>query len=269
GAAWTLRIMGPPAKDALTDLSAAVKDPVLRVREEAAMALANIDPHGEQHVPILLEALKDNDIFCRIGAANALQKIGGGGEEAAPTLEHVLVSDPNGGVRRFTAQALGLIGTPDALKALTRAAAQDKDETVRSEAILAIARSGRDYPPATEMMVRSLGDKVDSVRHAASWGLANLGPPAIPLLTAALKDPSPDIQVSAARVLAEIQPLSGNAVNVLLIAMKDQSNSLQLQSAAADALEDAGGAPRRAALAELQLVPQQAAAWREYFLRGQ
>jgi len=64
----------------------------------------------------LLQALQqDQDPEVRVSAAEALGEIGS--EDAVPTLIQVL-QDENVGVRRRVARALGRIGTPEALKAV-------------------------------------------------------------------------------------------------------------------------------------------------------
>jgi HEAT repeat protein len=242
--------MGSLAKDAIPELSAALKDPVLTVREQAAIAIANADPHDPQLVPILLEAVTDHDPTARFGALEALRKTGSSADATVQTFAHVLASDTDRVMWLTALQALGRIGTPHALDALVHAA-DNKDFSTRSEAIDAIAGSaGRAYPPAMQALARALDDESDVIRSAASRGLAGLGRPAVLALAAALKSPDLYVRHGAVRALADIQPQSEDVVSALLIALKDQSNSVR--SAAAEALQNTTGPARQAALAEQQ-----------------
>lgn len=78
--------------------------------------------------------------------------------------------------------------------------------------------------------------------------LARLGKPAIPALAGALKSPDLYVREDAVQALAQMKPLSPEAVHALMIALKDKSSDVR--SAAARALQDAGGEAERAAVAE-------------------
>ena len=71
-------------------------------------------------------------------------------------------------------------------------------------------------------------------------------------LTLALKDQRFDLHSRQAAVdaLADLTPLTPDAVNGLMLALKDKSNTIR--STAAKALQDVGGEAGRAALAELK-----------------
>ncbi|MDP2599689.1 MAG: HEAT repeat domain-containing protein [Deltaproteobacteria bacterium] len=61
--------IGSEAKDAVPVLIQTLKDPVLKVRKEASMALSSI---GRDAVPLLIEALKNDNAHVRLGAVEAL-----------------------------------------------------------------------------------------------------------------------------------------------------------------------------------------------------
>jgi hypothetical protein len=99
-------------------------------------------------------------------------------------------------------------------------------------------------PQAIPALIGTLGNRALS----ATDELAKLGKPAIPALAAALKSPDLYVREDAVKALAQMKPLSPEAVHALMLAMKDES--LDVSSAAATALQDVGGEATRAALAE-------------------
>ena len=71
-AASVLGGIGPPAKEVVPALIAALKDKETSVRISAALALHRIDPETKLAVPVLISALKDKDIGQRRNAVSAL-----------------------------------------------------------------------------------------------------------------------------------------------------------------------------------------------------
>jgi HEAT repeat protein len=83
--------MGAEARDAVPALtSAALHDPVLRVRVESAAAIWRIDRRGRRVVPVLTEALADPDEIIRWLASDCLGDIGADAQEAVPALKQAL-----------------------------------------------------------------------------------------------------------------------------------------------------------------------------------
>ena len=102
-------------------------------------------PAAQRAVPALTDVLK-NDQFspCRANYALALVKIERqAAKMAIPALIAVLDGPADSAIRREAAKALGDIGAPagDAAPAL-RKALMDPDESIRSEASLALKKIG-------------------------------------------------------------------------------------------------------------------------------
>ncbi len=74
-AACSLERMGPAARDAVPALVGALEDPEGGVRLHAARALGQIGPVARDAVPALGAALKDPDKDVRISAACAISRI--------------------------------------------------------------------------------------------------------------------------------------------------------------------------------------------------
>jgi HEAT repeat protein len=154
-AADVLGRIGPPARAAVPDLLAALKDRSSSVALVAAMALAQIDStRGGAAVKLLTDAL---DVP---GAALALANIGPSARAAVPDLIAALKP------RKQTAQ----------------------DELIRLNARLALARIGA---PAVPALIEALKDKREGVAPLAGGALGWILPPskqAVPALRNALKN---------------------------------------------------------------------------------
>ena len=123
---------------------------------------------------------------------NAVFALSQHGEKAVPDLKAAL-SDENALVRRAAARALAEIG-PAARAALLEAAV-NSDYLVRRVALTEVVRQG----PAE----------------------------ALPLLERALKDPEPDLRLTAVQALAGIQPRSDAIVRMLREAQKDPTQAVR------------------------------------------
>jgi hypothetical protein len=127
------RIRDPKAVNPLINILN--KDENFFVRSCAAGALGNI---GDlKAIDPLIDALKDEYLFVRSSAAEALGNIGD--FKAVDPLINAL-KDEESLVRLLVAKALGDIRDHKALEALETVSLTDKDETVKREAKIAIAR---------------------------------------------------------------------------------------------------------------------------------
>ena len=141
------------------------------------------------------------------------------------------LKDPEGGVRRDAAEALGKIG-PDAKPAVPALseAFKDKNEVVRLAAGVALARI---VPEGVPALIEALKDKNEVFRLAAAVALARIGPEAVPALIEALKDEDKVVRVFAAIALAEIGPEAKAAVPDLIEALKDKDKDVRRVAAQA------------------------------------
>ena len=117
-AAYALGEMGPVAAAAVDVLIALLTDESEEVRRHATSALGMIKVPVSKTVPALVEVLEDRgDTDLAFFAAQALTRIGPDATEAIPALGEALMSE-SAYVRGFSSEALGRIGTPEALQAL-------------------------------------------------------------------------------------------------------------------------------------------------------
>jgi HEAT repeat protein len=115
--AYALGEIGPAATGAVSDLAAALQDPVGFVRVWAAAALARVAPSAKESVTTLIAELSNDPPFVRSLAAWHLGRLG----PAFPGIEQALLplrqlaGDRDPSVRVEAALALGMLegkGTP-------------------------------------------------------------------------------------------------------------------------------------------------------------
>jgi len=160
---------------------------------------------GQAHSRVsesLKEALKDKDSDVRRAAAEALGKIGS--PEAVAALIPAL-QDKRSDVRGSTAEALAQVGSPEAVAALIPAL-RDEDSDVRGSTAEALAQVGS--PEAVAALIPALRDKDSVVRRAAAEALGEIGSPeAVAALNSALQDKGRNVKRAAARALGKIGTL--------------------------------------------------------------
>ena len=117
-AAYALGEMGPVAAEAVDALIALLTDESEEVRRHATSALGMIKVPTSKTVPALVKVLRNpEDTDLAFFAAQALTRIGPDATEAVPALRDALMSE-SAYVRGFSSEALGRIGTAEALQAL-------------------------------------------------------------------------------------------------------------------------------------------------------
>jgi len=110
------------------------------------------------------------------------------------------------GVRRFAAEALGLIGTSDVLPSLLMTLIKDTDSTIRSQAASALGEIGS--TEAIQPLIRVLGSDNDGdVRRSAAAALGTIGrDEALPALFKSLaSDPDSNVRGGAAEAIGKIE----------------------------------------------------------------
>lgn len=219
-------------------------------RSQAALAL------GQYGTPPAIAALAaglgDFDAQVRDAAATGLQS---SGAAAVGPLSAALKSGDT--VKRTgAAQALGGIGTPAAVAALTQAfSSPSTPAPVREGAIVGLSRSGS--PLVIPTLVKALGDRDGLVASSAQDGLLTpaLAKPAVPALVAALSQPTP-VPFNAGETLSRMGALAESDV-VPRLTQSLASGNVPTQTWSAITLGEIGtkSAPALAALQGLAKSP--------------
>lgn len=114
-AAKKLATLGPDARAAIPDLTAALMDSDRDVSRQALLALQAIRPGGTGSVAlnVYIRDLGDEDEVIRLRAAKALAKLGPAAKPALPALQAAARNDPDEDVRKVAGDAVAKIqGTP-------------------------------------------------------------------------------------------------------------------------------------------------------------
>ena len=153
-------------------------------RAQAALALGHFG--GPRAIQALVTALGDFDDRVRDAALGGVQTAG------APAVGPLSAALNNPRTGAYAAQALGGIGTPAAVAALSGVfSSPSTPAAVREGAIVGLGRSGN--PSVIPLLVQALGDRDGKIISAAQDGLITpaLAKPAVPALVAALSQPAP------------------------------------------------------------------------------
>jgi hypothetical protein len=169
----------------------------------AAVALWKIDRHP-QAVPALVEMLRHGNSSQAYAAAAALGQMEKAADAVAPALIEALHA-PVADVRRAAARSLGQLGKA-AFPAFKNAnALHDPDADARRMVIEAVSWMG---PDAVAVLIAALKDTSPAVRRAAARALGNLGAEArsaILALETAASDPQEDVRAAAGKALQRIR----------------------------------------------------------------
>jgi HEAT repeat protein len=203
-----LLTVGADAKPALPGLLAVLKDNDPPTRRKAIAIIGNIGPDArDQVLKQFIGYLKDSDAETVKAAQEALPKLGKPAKNQVSILAESL-RDANDNVRKYSMTALADLG-PDAEGAM--------------EDLITAAR----------------GDKLAELRKAALAIIVKLKPKdqlTIDLMTGALKDLDPGVNLAAVAALAEVGPTGGALAG--LIQALDHKND-DVRKAAEDAFRKA------------------------------
>ena len=130
------------SRAAAARLVAALDDPQAQVRMWAAIALGRIGDVST--APALYAALQDEDAFARFAAIQAIRAVG----DWQPARQ--FLASENAGVRHATLVALSGVYDDAAVAPLLWAATESPDQSLRAEAIVALADVHRRSDPYTE-----------------------------------------------------------------------------------------------------------------------
>ena len=229
-AAHDLQTLGPIAADAAEALAKAAADPDPHVRRTAIGALQRIRPEPKLAIAVLGKALEDTDPSVRVTALSALTSAG---EAAIPTLTQGLGNPEIRYWAALALGELGP-RAKSATDALT-AALKDERPEVRREVLVALARIGVDASAAAPAIAPLLSDADPSVGHAAAFALGRIGTAAATAADAlrqARKSKDPLMQTVSAWALAHIEPKNeaqrADAIKLLTSALKDENPRVQV-----------------------------------------
>jgi HEAT repeat protein len=225
-AAEALAHMGDPGAAALMD---ALAKGGPRAKERI-FALAHVPrPLLARLLPEAIAGLADPEPRVRRLAAGAVGRAGAGRPAAAQALEKAL-GDASHYVVQAAARALVLVG-PEARVAIPRLLTIVQGSPAsRLDAIVALGGMGPAAKSALPLLRAHVAEEPEAVTHA----LAQLGPTAIPALTAALAHADPAVRRAAAWALRYLGREAAPAVGKLAAALRDPK--AEVRNAAAQAL---------------------------------
>jgi len=201
-AARALGKLGPEAAAAEPDLVRALQDKVNGTYWEAGGALGRI---GKSAVPDLMHALQDRDTLVRSAAAYGLGEAGLAAAPAVPALIQMLKQGTTN-EQQLAAQSLMKIGAPAVAPLLDLLAHDGGEGAVGQAAANALMQHYRRPRPGLPAQQFSPNDDTASARQQAIEMLGRSGGTnevIIQVLSAATKDPSPNVRLAARAALAQ------------------------------------------------------------------
>ena len=239
--------IGPDAGPAVPDLIPLLGDGSARVRREASRALGLIGPPA---VEALIAASADRDVVVRSGAVEGLGTLPGPDDRASRALVES-THDAAPEVRAAAVRSLARLKLPDdVVVPIVRENLRHEDERVRlavvkllverrallprmapefeslltadregvaRHAAFLLGKSGPDAAPRLLDALRREGSRVEPIAGA----LAQIGRPAVELLTRALEAPNPRVRRGAALALGQIRPLAPSTPQKLTVGLAD------------------------------------------------
>jgi HEAT repeat protein len=245
--------IGPVAQAAVPDLLPLLGDKSERIRREASRALGCIGPEA---VPPLLAAASDGNPIVRAHAARSLGYLPKpdsrvieaaikGARDTAPEVREAAIeaiarfrlpddallplakdslAHPDGRVR------LAVVDLVVSRKALLARLAPDlealaasRDEGTAHHAAFLLARTGPGAVPRLLNALRQKASHIDPISEA----LAQIGRPAVDLLTRAVKDPDPRVRRGAALALGRIRPVVPGTASTLTAGLSDPDRDVR------------------------------------------
>ncbi|MHB1422897.1 MAG: HEAT repeat domain-containing protein [Gemmataceae bacterium] len=173
---WTMRalaVYGPEAKETIPALCDALKDSDPRIRAQAAASLGGMGKNAKDAVPNLLDALQDKKLSVQIQAALAVVSMAMQGIPGL--LEKIRIADRKAHwAEPVVLKQFGKT-TAENVKVLA-GRLQDKDSTVRAQAVMALTVFGLAARPAVPALTKALRDENDFIRYMAAGVLLGIDP---------------------------------------------------------------------------------------------
>ncbi|MGH7664039.1 MAG: HEAT repeat domain-containing protein [Gemmatimonadaceae bacterium] len=191
-------------------------------------------------VTALISALNDADAEVRRVTISALGDIGD--PRAIEALSQALRSDPDAEVRKMAAWALGEIEEAAAVPALAEASRSDESMEVRRMAVWAMGQI--EDPSAVPAIGAALQSTSDAeTRKMAVWALGQIeSPTSVGIVTPLLSDDDAEVRKQAAWALGQIE--SPNAVQALGASVRDADPEVRAMAVwALGQIEAEAGAP--------------------------
>ena len=223
---------GSPLKTPCQNWLIALKSTDQETAQQAALALAHIDPSHDGLLPVLNQMLDPSsyDPAPRQNAVQAFDEMGSYARPAVPALIHLIATDTDtdddgdkASEREAQVAALAHVDGADAIPELAHVASTDKVDDVRIAALNALGALGPGNPRAISALIDALNNDSDAVRDAASGALSKLGTGAVPALITALKSTHLYERAWAVQALGGIKPMPNDAQHALKIALNDKS----------------------------------------------
>jgi len=228
-ARWALTRLGAAAAD---PLRAALADPALRRRVQAALTLGELDPSARtQCADVLVQAYAAAD---RQSKQAVLQGLGMSTTPSPSALKLLGDAVQSGDDQLLMAAvpSLGAVGPAAApiTPALVRVL-QHKNKRIRMAVAGALGGIGVGSPEVVSALVRVLGDKKDRPAFAAAGALAKLQ--AIDALDDALRADSARVRANAAKALGDARTLTDRTISLLAGAVADPDADVRLVAVSA------------------------------------
>jgi HEAT repeat protein len=230
-----------PTELTVATLRAALADPVITVRTQAARALGLLGPVAAPALPELFGLLRDPEETVRCQVAEALSQVGKTRPETVAALVELL-PDPSAVVRTCALKALGsLKQAASAVVPALLPMLQDREESVRQAAADAVGQIGVLHREHTATLIEGLASADTTVRSETAEVLGTIGEAAAaatPALVEALTDPNDRVRAKAAEALGKIGEGAAEAVPSLVRALRDKDS--WVSALAAEALGEMG-----------------------------
>jgi HEAT repeat protein len=217
GSALTLGHMGKQASAAIPDLEKLLSSSELALSGHAAQAIWRIDPsQAGEVITVLTKVLKSKEPAERMGALSTLSQMG---PSARETIEEIrpLLRDSEAQIRLSAAITLWNIDPKqEGIVPILAAALTDKPPLSYDavHALQHLAKSGERGFELVNALSKAVQES-DQLALAAAVGLSYLGAGGVPPLKDALRDPRPDVRISAATALSHIGGPARSALSAL------------------------------------------------------
>ena len=211
------------------------------VRRAAALGLMGLGEHAVTVVPALADRLQDQDRRVRHVATWALIKVGPKARAALPALRQARQVEEEDHTRRLMDLALGIIAPEDVETAVV--AEELAYETLFDNSNAAQSALRRLGPKGIEQLALLVSRGTpphgplaegDDGREYYVRALAVVGPPArsqLPILTAALDDPSAEVRVAAAQAVWSLDGPVEKPIAVLVDLLQHEDEDIRRQAA--------------------------------------